>query len=56
MSVAWFKEVLHSKDRTLAGATAPADGLMLMYIDYEEKYNNILNKEAIDENIFRKAS
>ncbi|MDD3420085.1 MAG: tRNA pseudouridine(38-40) synthase TruA [Candidatus Gastranaerophilales bacterium] len=55
-SVAWFKEVLESKDRTLAGATAPSDGLMLMYIDYEEKYNNILNKEAIDENIFRKAS
>jgi tRNA pseudouridine38-40 synthase len=55
-SVSWFQEVLESKDRTKAGATAPSDGLTLMYIDYDEKYNNILNKEANDENIFRKAS
>lgn len=54
--VSWFKEVLESKDRTKAGATAPSAGLTLMYINYEDKYNAILNKEAIDENIFRKAS
>lgn len=52
----WIKEVLEAKDRTKAGATAPSEGLTLMYINYEEKYNNILNKEAIDENVFRKAS
>lgn len=55
-SISWLKEVLEAKDRTKAGATAPSEGLTLMHIDYEEKYNNILNKEAIDENLFRKAS
>lgn len=52
----WLKEVLEAKDRKQAGATAPSEGLTLMYIDYEKKYNNILNKEATDENLFRKAS
>ena len=55
-SVSWLQEILDSKDRANAGATAPAEGLTLMYIDYEKKYNDILNKEATDENIFRKAS
>lgn len=55
-SVSWLQEVLESKDRSKAGATAPAEGLTLIYIDYEKKYNDILNKEAIDENVFRKAS
>ena len=55
-NISWLKEVLDAKDRMQAGATAPSEGLTLMYIDYEEKYNNILNKEAIDENVFRKAS
>ncbi len=55
-SFAWLQEVLESKDRSIAGATAPAEGLTLMYIDYEKKYNDILNKEANDENVFRKAS
>lgn len=55
-SISWMKEVLLSKDRTQAGATAPSEGLTLMHIKYEDKYNNILNKEAIDENVFRKAS
>lgn len=55
-SVSWLQEVLDSKDRSRAGATAPAEGLTLMYIDYDKKYNDILNKEANDENIFRKAS
>lgn len=55
-SVSWLQEVLESKDRSNAGATAPSEGLTLMYIDYEKKYNDILNKEANDENIFRKAS
>lgn len=55
-SVSWMQEVLDSKDRSNAGATAPSEGLTLVYIDYEKKYNDILNKEAIDENVFRKAS
>ena len=55
-NISWLKEVIDAKDRTQAGATASSEGLTLMYIDYEEKYNNILNKEAIDENVFRKAS
>ena len=55
-SVSWLQDVLDSKDRSNAGATAPSEGLTLMYIDYEKKYNDILHKEANDENIFRKAS
>jgi len=55
-NISWFQEVLDSKDRKNAGATAPSEGLTLMYINYENKYNNILHKEAIDENIFSKAS
>lgn len=54
--VFYLKNVLNSTDRTQAGPTAPAMGLTLMYIDYSEKYNMILNKEAINENLFCKAS
>ncbi|MFA6989233.1 MAG: tRNA pseudouridine(38-40) synthase TruA [Candidatus Gastranaerophilaceae bacterium] len=55
----FMKEVLISKDRTLAGPTAPAEGLTLMCVGYSKKYNlfECINKEANkDENIFRQAS
>ncbi|MFH0703356.1 MAG: tRNA pseudouridine(38-40) synthase TruA [bacterium] len=60
-------EVLNFKDRTKAGTTAKADGLIFMFVDYGEKYNsqiyngfnnfvNKINKEAVyNENIFCKA-
>jgi len=31
---AWISEVLAAQDRTRAGATAPAEGLMLLYVRY----------------------
>ncbi|MBF0468926.1 MAG: tRNA pseudouridine(38-40) synthase TruA, partial [Desulfamplus sp.] len=30
-----FRKILEAKDRTLAGATAPARGLFLMRVNYE---------------------
>jgi tRNA pseudouridine38-40 synthase len=36
-SVAWVKEVLDSRDRTLAGPTAPAQGLVLLEVRYDEE-------------------
>lgn len=36
--VAWAKEVLERKDRTLAGITAPADGLYFTSVDYPKQY------------------
>jgi tRNA pseudouridine38-40 synthase len=54
-----MKEVLDSKDRTLAGPTVVPDGLTLMYVGYSKKYNltECINKEANkDENIFSQAS
>jgi len=55
----FMNDVLSSKDRTLAGPTAPAEGLALMCVGYSKKYNlfECINKEANkDENIFRQAS
>lgn len=52
----YLKNILETKDRLQAGPTASAVGLTLMYIDYSKKYNMILNKEAINENLFCKAS
>ena len=52
-------DILNKQDRKAAGPTALADGLTLMYVGYEEKYNtlNLLNKEAINyENLFYEAS
>lgn len=52
-------DVLNKHDRRAAGPTAVPDGLTLMYVGYDEKYNtlNLLNKEAINyENLFCKAS
>ena len=52
-------DILNKQDRKAAGPTALADGLTLMYVGYEEKYNtlNLLNKEAINyENLFCEAS
>ena len=37
--VSWAQEVLDSKNRQLAGATAPADGLYLVEVDYDAKYS-----------------
>lgn len=31
----WVKDILHAKDRTLAGPTAPPQGLFLMRVDYD---------------------
>jgi tRNA pseudouridine38-40 synthase len=47
--------ILNMKDRRVAGHTAVANGLTLMHVGYNEKYNtlNLLNKEAINyENLF----
>lgn len=52
----WVRNVIEAQDRTQAGPTAPAMGLTLMSIKYDERYNNILNKEASNENLFSKAS
>ena len=35
----WLQQVLLAKDRTMAGATAAADGLYLVEVDYPEKYH-----------------
>ena len=37
--VAWMSQLLTSKDRKLAGLTAPPDGLYLVSVDYPLKYN-----------------
>ncbi len=34
----WALEVLEARDRSLAGVTAPAQGLYFMAVDYDEKY------------------
>ena len=34
----WAQQVLESRDRTLAGVTAPASGLYLTRVDYPEQY------------------
>ena len=36
--VSWAAEVLKSRDRQQAGVTAPADGLYLVSVDYDEKF------------------
>lgn len=45
-----FIHILNMMDRRSAGNTAKANGLTLMYVGYNEKYNtlNLLNKEAIN--------
>jgi len=35
----WIKEVLHARDRTKSGITAPANGLYLVGVEYPEEYN-----------------
>lgn len=52
----WLRNVIEAQDRTQAGPTAPSMGLTLMSVKYEDKYNNIINKEANDENLLSKAS
>lgn len=37
--VEWAREVLESRDRSLGGATAAAEGLYLAKIEYEEKFH-----------------
>ena len=34
---AWIRDVLASRDRTRAGPTAPAEGLFLVRVDYDER-------------------
>lgn len=34
----WAREVLHARDRTLGGMTAPPDGLYLMDVGYPDRY------------------
>ncbi|PCI60360.1 MAG: tRNA pseudouridine(38-40) synthase TruA [Gammaproteobacteria bacterium] len=38
-TVAWMKEVLLAKDRTVAGMTAPSGGLYFVDVDYPEEFN-----------------
>ena len=38
-SAGWAQQVLHSKDRTLGGMTAPPDGLYFVNAQYDAKYN-----------------
>jgi tRNA pseudouridine38-40 synthase len=33
--VEWVSEVLHARDRTLGGVTAPPHGLYLVHVEYE---------------------
>ncbi|MBT8141853.1 MAG: tRNA pseudouridine(38-40) synthase TruA [Gammaproteobacteria bacterium] len=35
----WMQAILHKKDRTLAGPTAPPDGLYLHSVEYPEKFS-----------------
>ncbi|MDH5764994.1 MAG: tRNA pseudouridine(38-40) synthase TruA [Gammaproteobacteria bacterium] len=37
-AVNWMAELMQQKDRTLAGPTAPADGLYLVKVSYPEQY------------------
>jgi tRNA pseudouridine38-40 synthase len=37
-SIHWFAEVFKTRDRTLAGVTAPAEGLCFMRVRYDPKY------------------
>jgi tRNA pseudouridine38-40 synthase len=37
--VSWAAEVLEGRDRTLGGVTAPADGLYLVSIEYDDRHN-----------------
>ena len=34
----WVADVLRAKDRTVAGVTAPADGLYLVNVHYPEEF------------------
>jgi len=38
-SIQWFADVFHGRDRTLAGVTAESQGLCLMNVRYDQKYN-----------------
>ena len=38
-TVQWFAEVLESRDRKLAGVTAPPQGLCFMQVRYDRKYD-----------------
>ncbi len=46
--IAWIDEILHKRDRTIAGPTAPPDGLYLHSVEYPSKFmlpnneNNLL--------------
>lgn len=42
--VAWLTELLHQKDRTLAAATASADGLYFINALYPERFQTLLPK------------
>ena len=43
--IGWMKELLSSKDRTLAGPTAPAKWLWLIGIDFDTIENGLGKKE-----------
>lgn len=37
-SVTWMKELIAAEDRTIAGATAPPEGLYLVSVEYKEEF------------------
>ena len=37
--ISWIETVLNSKDRKIAGKQFPPDGLFLLNIEYDSKYN-----------------
>ena len=42
----WFAEIFKTRDRTIAGVTAPAQGLCFMRVRYDPKYQLPEHPEA----------
>ncbi len=46
--IGWAKHVLDAKDRTMAGVTAPAQGLYLVDVEYPKRFNIPYHSKLLD--------